>query len=254
MTPVWSSLIISYFDLKEVFGRPSSAFSLLFSTCMSLVIIAMVLSGTGDHFNDRLAYLFPGILGLQCLICLSSVSSKIQADRGNGTFVLMLLSPSNSQSLVIGHLCGAIVRVLVQASVLFFVVSLFLKEPASRSGVGGLVAIWAIIMGTVFFGSLGVILRVLFAGLSQLFVTILMSAGTISSTAYFTIDTVPAKLRSIAKVNPVSFLCDSIRCGLRADTTSIDWRPVAILTILAVVAFFLALASTRILDRQTEGA
>lgn len=253
MTNLWASLIIARFDIKETLGTPSAILSLLFSTCMSLVIISMVLSGSGAQFSERIRYLFPGILGLQALMCLALVSRKIQSDRGNGTFILMLMSPAAPQSLVVGHLGGAIVRVMVQGAALFVVVSLLLGEVTIASVQGAGVVVLSLIMGTVLFGSVGLVLRILFANLSQFVLTIVMSLGTISSTAYFTRESIPASLRPLAGVNPVSFLCDSLRSGTTMGGGDYGSRSMGMLTVLTVVALALALVCSRQLERQTEG-
>lgn len=254
MTSVWVILAVAYLDLKEIIGKPLTVFSLLFSTCMSLVLIAVVLSESGTGFAARLTYLFPGVLGVQCLACLSTVSGRIQADRSSGTFLLMMLSPSKTQALVIGHIVAVVARVLLQALILIVLVSLILEDVVLGRGQAFVVVAWALIMGAIIFGSLGVVLTSLFAGLSQILLMVIMSIGTIASTAYFTFERVPVVLRPIARVNPVSFLCDSLRCGLQPDNAAIDWYPFAILTGQALVALAMTMMSSRMLDRQAAGA
>ncbi len=249
MSSIWASLAVAKLDLKPVVGRPGAALSLVVTTCMGFLIITLVLAGNGDGFRERLAYIFPGLLALQCLSSLSGVANQISLDRGNGTFIAMMLSPSNRDALLVGHLIGAIGKMMFQALVLSAMGIAICGTDAAFDFCSGGIAIWALCQGVVLFGCLGFVLATLFRGLSHLALMIAVSFGAIASTAYFTPEAIPSGLRIIARANPITHICDMLRCGLDGTLNSHFWYAVIFLMAQSILVAGFAIALARRADR-----
>ncbi len=253
-TSFWASLAVARYDLKTTFGSFNSVFSLIFSSCMGLIIISLVLSGAGKSGDSRLLYLFPGLVSVLCLSGLVTVSGKIQNDSTNGTVSLILLSPTPAQALLIGHLIGLIAQIFMQAASLLLI-TMLLVNGLSYSSFDALAgAIGAMVLGAIFFGSLGAVLAVgnPLQGMSQVIVMIVMSFSVIASTAYFSLEHVPGPLLGIAKINPISFICEAMRFAFCVECQEVSWTPLFVVLVQAILAFALACIALKRLDRWAD--
>lgn len=255
LTPaIWAGLAVARLDLKETCGRFIPLFTLLFTSCMSLIIISLILSHNAAGLTSRLIYLFPGLVGGLCLSGLTGVSGMIQSDMRSGAVVVLLLSPAAPAVLLVGHLISLAIKVLIQAGFLFLVTSLVVGESVLGNPGALAAATGAVVLGVVFYGSLGAILAVAnpMQAMNQIMTMVLMSFSVIASTAYFTLDRVPGALRGIAEVNPISFMCEAMRFAFCAECRVFSWEPLLVVGAQALVAFGLACVAMGRIDRRAD--
>jgi ABC-type polysaccharide/polyol phosphate export permease len=254
LASLWASLAIARQDLRESFGHAASVVTMLFSTCMSLVVVALVLSDSSGSAGARLVYLYPGLVSVLCVNGLSTTSGRIQSDRQRGTLVMLMLSRSAAPAILAGHLASLAVLVLIQGVFLFGVMTLLVSQVAAGDPVAVLGGAAALVLGVVLYGSLGALVAIAnpAPGLSQIATLVIMSISVVASTAYFTIERVPHRLQGIAAVNPVSFLCQAMRAALCLECEAPTGHPLLVLAAQAALVFGLAWFSMRRIEVRAD--
>ncbi len=255
LTSLWAALGVARQDLRESFGHATSVITMLFSTCMSLIIVALVLSDNSGQTGARMVYLFPGLVSVLCVNGLSAISSRIQSDRQSGTLVMLLLSRSAPSAILAGHLVSLVVQVMIQGFILFGVMTLLVTRVATGDLVAVIGGLAALVLGVVLYGSLGALIAIAnpAPALSQILSMVIMSSSVIASTAYFTIERVPHQLRGIAVINPVSFICRAMRAAFCLECEAPMWHPLLVLAAQTVLVFGLAWYSMRRIEIRADG-
>lgn len=251
---LWAVAAVARIDIKNSLGSPAKAIILTLSTCMSLITVILILSGSSTDSNSRLIFLFPGLVTILGLSCLPSVSGMIRSDVEGGTVAAALLSPSAPQTILVGHLAGSFVRIFWQATVLLTVV-LLMAHGYQFGGFPALgLALLALVSSVVVYGSLGALLGI-WLPIPQFAVVInmlVMSLSVVASTVYFPLERVPWAFRSFAYYNPASAIASCYRGAFCGECTAQDFGQVAILFVEAVVLFGLAWLAVGRIDGQLE--
>lgn len=198
---------------------------------------------------DYLAFILP----------FSIISGALNAPAGqamirdleSGYFDKLSLTPISRSALVLGHIIAGGVVIALQSLVLIMVATFAGFDPA-----GGVAAVAAAVGFAAFIGAgfggftLGVALMTGSAGATQ-GASFLFFPLSFLSTALFPLDYLQGWLRTVARVNPVSYILD----GLRSMFIS-GWDPGALAAgIIAcigisVVPFLFALFALRVRTRR----
>jgi ABC-2 type transport system permease protein len=161
---------------------------------------------------DYRTYIAPGVMAQAALFIAIFFGLAIIWERDLGQLQRLLATPLPRSAIVLGKAAGAAVRALAQALLLLAVVAVaaigFRWRPGDVLGALALLA-----LGTAAFACLSMLLASLlrtrerFMGLGQLIVMPLFFA----SSALYPISIMPAWLRAIARVNPLTYEVHGLR-------------------------------------------
>jgi len=187
---------------------------------------------------DYVTYITPAIM-IQSTLAAAAVSGiGVVDDMESGMFDKILVSPMNRGALFLGNVLSEVVRIAVQTLIIFTLgyVLLTLESGASvegylQTGVPGLVGILvvAVVFGGVFMAYSNVVALVTRDREATVMIANLLTFPLLFvSSAFVPLDALPAWIRSVAVVNPITYGVD----GIRAFMLGRD-----VLTVVEVTAF-----------------
>jgi len=190
------------------------------------------------------AYLAPGVLAQAAMFIAIFFGLAVIWERDVGQLQRLLATPLPRSAIVLGKAVGACVRALVQALLLLVVIAIFgIGVRWSVPGVLGMLVL--LMIGTAAFACMSMLLaaavkeRERFMGIGQLIMMPLFFA----SSALYPLAVMPAWLRSVARVNPLTYEVEGLRQMLDGTGAHGElW-----LDFLVVIAFFVVMlvAATR---------
>ncbi len=193
---------------------------------------------------DYRAYIAPGVMAQAAMFIAIFYGLSVIWERDVGQLQRLLATPLSRSSIVLGKAAGACVRALVQALLLLIVLAV--AQIGVRWSVPGVLGTLAMLMlGTAAFACMSMLLaavvkeRERFMGIGQLIMMPLFFA----SSALYPLAIMPAWLRVIARVNPLTYEVQ----GLRQMLVGVGGAGVLWLDFLVVASFFAVMlaAATR---------
>jgi ABC-2 type transport system permease protein len=190
------------------------------------------------------AYIAPGVMAQAAMFIAIFYGLSVIWERDVGQLQRLLATPLSRSSIVLGKAAGACVRALVQALLLLVVLALAgIGVRWTFAGVIGTLAM--LTLGTAGFACMSMLLaavikeRERFMGVGQLIMMPLFFA----SSALYPLAIMPAWLRAVARVNPLTYEVQ----GLRQMLVGVGGKGVLWLDFLVVVGFFavMLMAATR---------
>ncbi|HMD57866.1 MAG TPA: ABC transporter permease [Solirubrobacteraceae bacterium] len=190
------------------------------------------------------AYLAPGVMAQAAMFIAIFFGLAVIWERDVGQLQRLLATPLSRTSIVLGKAVGACVRALVQALLLLAVIAA--TGIGVRWSVPGVLGTLAMLMlGTAAFACMSMLLaaavkeRERFMGVGQLIMMPLFFA----SSALYPLSVMPAWLRVLARVNPLTYEVQ----GLRQMLVGVGGAGVVWLDFLVVGSFFAVMlaAATR---------
>jgi len=197
---------------------------------------------------DYRAYLAPGVMAQAAMFIAIFFGLAVIWERDVGQLQRLLATPLPRAAIVLGKAVGACVRALVQALLLLTVLAVAgIAIRWTPLGVLGTLAM--LMLGTAAFACMSMLLaaavkeRERFMGIGQLIMMPLFFA----SSALYPLSIMPAWLRAIARVNPLTYEVQ----GLRQMLVGVGAHGELWLDFLVVTAFFAAMlaAATRAYPR-----
>jgi ABC-2 type transport system permease protein len=191
-----------------------------------------------------LDFMAPGILGQSALFVSIFYGVGIIWERDLGITNKFLVSPTPRAALVLGKALSAGVRALSQA-VIIYAVALLLGvrlnwHPLALAGV-----LAVVVLGAALFATFSLIVACLvktrerFMGIGQLLTMPLFFA----SNAIYPIDLMPAWLRVVSRVNPLSYEVDALRALMLRDGVSTFGLPADYAVLLVTTAVLVAVGA-----------
>jgi len=190
------------------------------------------------------AYIAPGVMAQAAMFIAIFYGLSVIWERDVGQLQRLLATPLSRSSIVLGKAAGACVRALVQA--LLLLVVLAIADIGVRWTFAGVVGTLAMLtLGTAGFACMSMLLaavikeRERFMGVGQLIMMPLFFA----SSALYPLAIMPAWLRAVARVNPLTYEVQ----GLRQMLVGVGGAGVLWLDFLVVGFFFAVMlaAATR---------
>ena len=202
-------------ELRKIWRDPTEIFSRSVQPILWLLIFGQVFARTRAIPTGRLDYLTfmtPGILAQSVLFTGIFYGIAIIWERDLGIVHKLLVSPAFRGSLVLGKALTASVRAAVQGVVIYVVAAILRVqlELTLPSVFGVLVAIG---IGGAIFSTFSLIIACLvktrerFMGIGQVLTMPLFFA----SNAIYPVDLMPAWLRVVSRLNPLTYLVDLMR-------------------------------------------
>lgn len=161
------------------------------------------------------AFLTPGILSQSVMFIAIFFGISIIWEKDMGILQKFLAMPVPRLALVLGKALAAGVRALSQVAIIFLLAA-FIGIPLRWHFPGLLGAAFVVTLGAVFFATLSMIIAALvktrerFMGVGQLLTMPLFFA----SNALYPVSIMPAWLKVVAAVNPLSYMVDFLRGAL----------------------------------------
>jgi ABC-2 type transport system permease protein len=209
-----SSAIVEV-ELIKLVRDPTEMIARAVQPVLWLVVFGQVLAQVrGIHTGplSYLAFITPGILAQSVLFSAIFYGIAVIWERDLGVVHKLLVSPARRGSLVFGKAVAAGFRGLVQAVVIYIIavamhVSLRLDPLAIFAVLAG------VMLGSGIFATFSLIIacivktRERFMGIGQLLTMPMFFA----SNAIYPLDLMPRWLRSVAELNPLTYLVDALR-------------------------------------------
>ena len=233
-------------ELIKLVRDPTEIISRAVQPVLWLVVFGQVLAQTRGIHTGQLSYLAfitPGILAQSILFSAIFYGIAVIWERDLGVVHKLLVSPAMRSSLVFGKAVAAGFRGILQATVIYLIA--FLMHVSLRLEPLAIFAVLASVMlGSGIFATFSLIIacivktRERFMGIGQLLTMPLFFA----SNAIYPLDLMPAWLRVIAQINPLTYLIDALRGLMVTGGENIHGYAVDFSVMFAVFAVMLFIA------------
>jgi len=202
--------------------------------------------------GSYLDFLAPGVLAQSVLFVAIFYGLSAIWERDLGVLQRYLVSPAPRSALVIGKALASSIRALAQSIVVYLCAAILgvrlAMQPAAIVGVIGLV-----VLASALFSTFSLIIACLvktrerFMGIGQFLTMPIFFA----SNAIYPISIMPAWLKVIARVNPLSYEVDGLRALMLESGSSQFGLPLDY-GVLASVIVALVIVATRMYPRLTQ--
>jgi ABC-2 type transport system permease protein len=217
-TYVRQTLAIAEMELRKLRRDPTELATRAVQPVLWLVVFGEVMARTRQidtGGTPYLAFLVPGVLAQSVLFIAIFNGISIIWERDLGIIHKFLASPTPRTALVLGKALGGGVRALVQAIVVLLLAVLLgvhlSWRPAALCG-----AVALVVMGAMVFSSFSLSVacivktRERFMGVGQVLTMPLFFA----SNAIYPMSLMPAWLKAVSRVNPLTYQIDGLRALL----------------------------------------
>lgn len=245
-TPVWRDLLaVLYLEWQSQLRSWRMALQWASGPLLTLVLFAPVMANTvrtvtwGAGSTGYAAYFLPGLLVMNAFVAGQSAGVPVWLDRMTGELEVHFGLPVRREVLLLGRVAGAVASTFLQALIvlaagLWLAPSVLTADPlrwASAIGVASLVA-----LGVGLASILGCCLIKDQENLN-LFINLLSTPLILTSSIYYPIEAMPAWLRPLALVNPLSHGAALTRSILGAGLAQSVTVPTLYLAAFAVLAY-----------------
>lgn len=240
------SAAVAQIELIKLTRDPTEIVSRAVQPVLWLVVFGQVLAHVHGIYTGEIGYLAfitPGILAQSVLFSAIFYGIAVIWERDLGVVHKLLVSPARRSSLVFGKAVAAGFRGLVQALVIYliaFALHIAIRlDPQAMLGVLG-----GVLLGSAIFSTFSLIVacivktRERFMGIGQLLTMPMFFA----SNAIYPLDLMPEWLRTIARLNPLTYLVDALRGLMIPGGESVHGYAVDFAVLAAVFCALLALA------------
>ncbi|TCO80112.1 ABC-2 type transport system permease protein [Plasticicumulans lactativorans] len=240
------SAAVAQIELIKLTRDPTEIVSRAVQPVLWLVVFGQVLAHVHGIYTGEIGYLAfitPGILAQSVLFSAIFYGIAVIWERDLGVVHKLLVSPALRSSLVFGKAVAAGFRGLVQALVIYliaFALHIAIRlDPQAMLGVLG-----GVLLGSAIFSTFSLIVacivktRERFMGIGQLLTMPMFFA----SNAIYPLDLMPEWLRTIARLNPLTYLVDALRGLMIPGGESVHGYAVDFAVLAAVFCALLALA------------
>ena len=241
------SAAVSVAELHKISRDPTEMLSRAIQPVLWLVIFGQVFSRVRDIPTGNvtyLAFMTPGILAQSVLFSAIFYGIAVIWERDLGIVQKLLVSPAHRSALVLGKALSAGLRGLVQALIVYLV-AWFLDIRLRWEVWAILEVLLAVVLGSCIFSTFSLIIacivktRERFMGIGQVLTMPLFFA----SNAIYPLEMMPNWLRTVAVLNPLSYLVDALRGAMILGGQSTHGLVVDFGIMAAVFLLMLAIAA-----------
>jgi ABC-2 type transport system permease protein len=240
------TLAIADVELRKLIRDPTELFSRAIQPLLWLLVFGQVISRIRGIDTGRvgyLAFMTPGILAQSVLFSAIFYGISVIWERDLGIVHKLLVSPAPRTALILGKALSADFRGIVQAAVIYLI-AIALRVPV-RVDPAALMGLFLVIaLGAAVFATFSLVIacavktRERFMGIGQVLTMPLFFA----SNAIYPLALMPAWLRAIALVNPLTYLVDALRALMLQGGVSVYGLPVDCGVLLCVMLLLLSIA------------
>ena len=199
----------------------------------------------GDIFVSYPSYLAAGMIGFNVMNSSTVAGSIIWNDKRNGMFQQLLVMPFTKLQYIISNLVTIMIMGLASALLILIVGLPTMLGSANPTFWSIPYTIFAIIIGSIFFGSFTVIISTRLKsseGFNVISNGIFLFFAFASST-FYPAEGVTEPLRTAFYINPLTYIVDITRAGIYSQITDFVIVEVVVISILSSIAFFIAAIS-----------
>lgn len=247
MTFLRHAVAVASADLRKLRRDPTELFTRAVQPLLWFLVFGQVFTRTRAIPTGPLSYLAfmaPGVLAQSVLFAAIFYGIAVIWERDLGIVHKLLVSPASRGSLVVGKALAAGVRGLVQA-VLVIAIALAMGIDLRRDAIGITGVAGAIFLGSALFATFSLVVacivktRERFMGIGQ----VLTMPMFFASSAIYPLSLMPAWLRVVARVNPLTYLVDALRTLLVVGGGSSPSATGVMVDFLVLAVVFAALAT-----------
>lgn len=199
----------------------------------------------GDVFVSYPSYLAAGMIGFNVMNSSTVAGSIIWNDKRNGMFQQLLIMPFTKLQYIISNLVTIMIMGLASALLILLVGLPTMLGSANPTLWSIPYTIFAIIVGSIFFGSFTVIISTRLKsseGFNVISNGIFLFFAFASST-FYPAEGVTEPLKTAFYLNPLTYIVDVTRAGIYSQITDFVIVEVVVISILSSIAFFTAAIS-----------
>jgi ABC-2 type transport system permease protein len=199
----------------------------------------------GDIFVSYPSYLAAGMIGFNVMNSSTVAGSIIWNDKRNGMFQQLLVMPFTKLQYIVSNLVTIMIMGLASALLILLVGLPTMLGSANPTFWSIPYTIFAIVIGSIFFGSFTVIISTRLKsseGFNVISNGIFLFFAFASST-FYPAEGVTEPLKTAFYINPLTYIVDITRAGIYSQITDFVIVEVAVISILSSIAFFIAAIS-----------
>ena len=247
ITWVIQTIAVADAEIRKLLRDPTDLFSRAIQPLLWLAVFGQVFShvrGIPTGEVSYLDYMAPGILAQSVLFSAIFYGIAIIWERDLGIIHKLLVTPAHRTALVMGKAIAAGSRGLVQALVVYLVARL-LGVHLATSLASIITVIVFVFLGSCIFSTFSLLIacivkpRERFMWIGQVLTMPLFFA----SNAIYPLDIMPAWLKTIASLNPLTYLVDALRGAMILGGHSVYSLTLSFLVLFLVFLVFLLAAA-----------
>lgn len=232
------TLTIADLEIRKLWHDPTELFTRAVQPALWLLVFGEVFTRTHAIPTGGLPYLdfmAPGILAQSVLFVAIFYGIAIIWERDLGITHKFLASPTPRTALVLGKALSASVRATVQAFIVYLL-ALILGVHVNWNPLALLGTLFFVILGAACFSTFSLIIacivktRERFMGIGQVLTMPLFFA----SNAIYPLSIMPAWLRFVAVINPLTYMVDGLRALMLPGAIQFSALGLDLLVLLAI--------------------
>ncbi len=221
---------------------PASLVILLGLPAMYLVFFGFGFQSLAAGGADYLAFLAPGIMAFQAVMAGTVGGSILWADRRWGMLAQLLVGPFTRMEYLFGIMLTSLLLGLGGA-VVMLAIAVVLLGTTTVTVAGGLVVFGAIALGSIFFGSLMLLIAALVKSnnaYNSIQILLIFFVNFASTVFYPSTPALPLVLRGLFAINPLTYIADTARAGYQGRLAMSNGLEMAVLAAETAVVLVLA--------------
>lgn len=244
---IFATLAVAQAEIHKLLRDPTELFSRAVQPVLWLAVFGQVFSKVNGIPTGNISYIdfmAPGILAQSILFSAIFYGIAIIWERDLGIIHKLLVTPASRTALVLGKALASGLRGLVQTTVVYLIA--IALQIGIRWDLRAMISvILAVFLGSCIFSTFSLVIacivktRERFMGIGQVLTMPLFFA----SNAIYPIELMPGWLRTIATINPLTYLVDVLRDsmilgghGVYSEATSFGIMFIVFLVLLGCAA------------------
>lgn len=199
-------------------------------------------ASAGSPSHSYLSFLTPGVMAFQTVMAGTVGGSMLWADRRWGMLAQLLVGPFTRFQYLLGIMLTSLIFGLAGAAVML-VGAYLLIGTISIGLLGALTIVAAILVGSIFFGSLMLMISAMVKSnnaYNSIQVLVIFVVNFASTVFYPMSSGLPIVLKVLFMINPLTYIANLVRDGYSGTMVTYDVYQMVGITIVTIVFLFLA--------------
>jgi len=248
-----SFIRLLYRDLKAGIWSTKSMLAMQLVTPLFYIFVAGFAYGAvipaisiGARSVSYILFLAPGIIVMQIMFAASIAGAMLWIDKRLAMFAQILMGPFSRWQYILSKLVSIMLQGMLNAFLVFIIASPLLVG-LSVSPVGLAYIAGALILGSLFFGSLTLAISV-FIKSNESFnavLNVMLTPLMFLSSVYYPLQNAPLLIQAVSLANPLTYSADMLRAGLLGIYVPLLPLEIVALTAVSLGTFAIATVAFR---------
>ncbi len=196
------------------------------------------------------AFIASGMIGFNIMNSSVSAGTIVWNDKRNGMFEQILMGPFTRQDYIISNILTIIIMGIISASIIISISIITVFNDLNITLASFPLVILAIILGSIFFGSIAIITSIRLRSNEgfQVILNTVFLFFTFLSTTFYPSQGAPEQLQFAFNLNPLTYVVDIIRAGLLSLSYQFLYLEIILLILASLSAFLIAIRLLSTLD------